>query len=75
MKKCSCSGACGAVTWIICLLLFLATVTSLVGVYNTHFGINGMTFGSTSGSLSLLAFVASLTLWSKCMCRCMCSKE
>jgi len=75
MKSYSCCGACTAVNWIICLLLFLASITSLVGVYRTHFSVGGMVFGSTASSLALLAFVVSLTLWSKWMCRCLCSKE
>ncbi|MDD5103808.1 MAG: hypothetical protein PHX93_05420 [Candidatus Peribacteraceae bacterium] len=75
MKSCSCSGACTAVNWIICLLLFLTTITAFVGVYRSHFGLNGMTFGSTNGSLALLAFIVSLTMWSKWMCKCLCSKE
>ncbi|MDD5041771.1 MAG: hypothetical protein PHX87_05205 [Candidatus Peribacteraceae bacterium] len=75
MKNYSCSGACVALNWIICLLFFLVTVISLVGVYRTHFGLNGMMFGSSNGSFALLAFVAALTMWSKTMCRCLCSKE
>lgn len=61
--------------WIVCLLLFLTTITALAGVYRTHFGINGMVFGSTNSSLAILAFVISLTVWSKHMCQCLCSRE
>lgn len=75
MKHSACSGACTAMNWIVCLLLFLATITALVGVYQSHFGINGMVFGGSTGSLALIAFVASLTLWSKWMCKCLCMKE
>ncbi|ALM14694.1 MAG TPA: hypothetical protein DEB30_00190 [Candidatus Peribacter riflensis] len=71
----SCSSSCAAVQWVICLLLFLASIASLVGVYRAHFATGGMVFGSTNSSLSILAFVVALTLWSKCMCRCLCSKE
>lgn len=75
MKHSSCSNACRAMDWIICLLLFLAAIASLVGVYQTHFGINGMVFGGTASSLALLAFVIAITMWGKWMCRCLCSKE
>jgi len=74
MKNCSCCGACTAINWTICLLLFLAAVTALVGVYQTHFGINGMVFGNSNSSLVLLAFVVSLTMWAKWMCKCLCER-
>ena len=56
-------------------LAFLDHDPSLMGVYRAHFGLNGMTFGSTNSSLAVLAFVVSLTMWSKWMCRCLCMKE
>lgn len=73
--KNSCSSACAALNWLICLLLFFSTLTAITGVYRVHFGGGGMVFGSSNGSLSLIAFVISLALWSKWMCRCLCSCE
>ena len=60
--------------WIVTVLLFLATLAAAVGVYKSHFLSSGATFGTTSGSLSIIAFVISLTLWSKAFC-CCCGKK
>jgi formate-dependent nitrite reductase membrane component NrfD len=77
MKKSSCSTACAALNWLVCLVLFLTTLAALAGVYKAHyFGIGrDAAFGTTSGSLSIIAFVLAVTLWSKWMCRCLCSCE
>ncbi len=74
MKK-SCSTACSAIDWLICLVLFLASLASLAGVYQVHFGGAGAIFGSTGGSFSLIALGINLSLWGKWMCRCLCSSE
>lgn len=58
------------VGWGIALLLFLAALGALVGMYKAHFLGGGMVFGTTSGSLSILAFSVTLTLWAKFMCHC-----
>lgn len=68
----SCSSACTIVNWLICLLFFLMSVAALVGVYRVIFTGTGLSFGSATGSLAIIAFVVSLALWSKWMCRCMC---
>lgn len=57
--------------WAVALLLFIVTVASLVGIYQTHVIAGGAQFGSTSGSLAILAFVASLMSWSGQMCKCL----
>lgn len=72
MKKDTCSSACIALNWLVCLLLFLTTVAAGAGVYNAHFANNVAMFGSSLGSLAIVAFVASLALWSKWMCKCLC---
>ena len=56
--------------WVFSSLLLLASVASLIGVYKSHFLSSGATFGTTSGSLALIAFVLSVTLWKKSMCCC-----
>ncbi|MBI2117988.1 hypothetical protein HYT95_03755 [Candidatus Peregrinibacteria bacterium] len=58
------------VGWVVTLLLFLAAVAALAGVYKAHFLGGGMVFGTTSGSLSILAFSVTATLWAKFMCHC-----
>ncbi|MDD4628589.1 MAG: hypothetical protein PHE68_04330 [Candidatus Peribacteraceae bacterium] len=73
--KNSCSSACAAMNWIVCLVLFLTTLASLAGVYQVLFGGGGATFGSSNGSLALIALAINLMLWSKTMCRCLCSCE
>lgn len=73
MKKCdisSCSVGCSLVKWITSILLFLATVAAAVGTYNAHFGGSEPVYGSTLDSLALIAFVISLTLFTKSMCHC-----
>jgi hypothetical protein len=73
--KNSCSSACEAMNWIACLVFFLATLASLMGVYQVLFGGGGATFGSSNGSLALIALAVNLALWSKWMCKCLCSRE
>lgn len=73
MKSSSeCGGTMKFTRYLGCILYFLATVAALMGVYQTHFGIGTMNFGSTSASLALIAFAISLHLWIKCMHRCCC---
>jgi len=71
LKKSKEGNSCCAVAhWVIVALLFAATLMAAFGVYKAHFLSSGATFGTTSGSLALLSFVVSLTLWSKKMCGC-----
>jgi uncharacterized membrane protein len=71
--------------WVICILLFLVAIASLIGVYETHTAIGtdpmtfAMQFGSTGGSLAILAFCVAVLSWKKqvisCMGKCeVCSK-
>jgi len=72
-KRSGCRTGCIIMKWLIALLLFIVTVAALLGVYATHVlnlpGGVGLQFGSTSGSLAILAFVASVTVWVKHMIR------
>lgn len=70
-SKSGCSAACVLVKWVVALLLFLVALASLAGIYQTHIVAGGAQFGSTSGSLAILAFVASTVSWTKQMCKCM----
>ncbi len=63
--------------WVLCLLLLIVAIAALVGVYQTHV-ITGtdparfaVQFGSTSGSLSIIAFVLASVAWMKHMICCM----
>ena len=52
-------------TWIIFVILILATITSLADVYASHIGINEIVVGSRTGSLSIIAFAVTATYWAK----------
>jgi hypothetical protein len=59
------------------VLLFVVTIAALIGVYETHI-ISGsevagtmLQFGSTSGSLAIIAFAIALTTFLKQMMCCM----
>jgi hypothetical protein len=81
-KKQSCPLGCVLTKWIVCALLILAAAAALVGMYETH--ILGLApvrlqFGSTSGSLAILAFSVAVVSAMKqlvcCMSKCeVCSK-
>ena len=70
-KTATCSPACVVVKWVVALALSLVTIASLVGIYQTHIVAGGAPFGSTSGSLAILAFVASVVGWTRQMTKCM----
>ncbi len=72
-----CRTGCTTAKWIVCALLFLVAIAALFGVYQTHVIIGtdparfAIQFGSTSGSLSIIAFVVSVMAWCKKMSCCM----
>ncbi len=70
-SKSQCSTPCVIMKWAVALLLLLVTIASLVGIYQTHIVAGGAQFGSTSGSLAIIAFVASVMGWSRQMGKCM----
>ncbi len=70
-SKMQCSPACVIVKWVVALALFLVSIASLVGIYQTHVVAGGAQFGSTSGSLAILAFTASVFAWTRQMALCM----
>ncbi len=60
-----CTIFCNVQHWFVAIFLFVAVAASSVGVYKTHVGPGGaIDFGSTAGSLALLAFTAALVAWS-----------
>lgn len=76
-KSDTCSTGCLVTKWVLCLLLLVVSVAALVGVYETHIIIGtdparfAVQFGSTSGSLSIIAFVLASVAWMKHMICCM----
>jgi len=73
-KHAACSPACMGMKWVICVLLFLVSLAALVGVYETHFlslAPMRVQFGSTSGSLAVLAFSVAVTCFGKKIKSCM----
>ncbi len=73
-----CSTGCMIGKWIVALLLLLTSVAALVGVYQSHVISIGadvsrlaLQFGSTSGSLSIIAFTISVMAWYKKMVCCL----
>lgn len=76
-KAPQCSTGCMIAKWVICILLFLVAVAALIGVYETHVIIGSdpasfkMQFGSTSGSLAIMAFAIAVSTWFKKLVSCM----
>ncbi len=65
---------CWIITYIVMVLSVLVTIAALVGVYKAHFLAGGATFGTTNGSLSLVALIGSLAFTIKMMMYCPCRK-
>lgn len=71
----TCSTGCLVTKWAVCLLLLLVAIAALIGVYETHVMMGtdparfAVQFGSTSGSLAIMAFVmASVSCMKHLMC-------
>lgn len=69
-KKASSCQICGILQWVVAILLFIATIAALIGAWRAHFTEVGAIFGSTSGSLALIALGVNATLWLQLMKRC-----
>ena len=65
---------CSTTSIVIGVFAVIAAVASLIGVWFAHTTPDGFVFGSTGGSLSLLALAANLMLVRKasksCPCQC-----
>jgi hypothetical protein len=72
-KKPTCTSACIFMKWLVAVVLTIVLIASAVGVFESHVLIAQdasrvlFQFGSTSGSLSILAFVVTLAGWVKCL--------
>lgn len=66
--------ACTATTVVIGVVAVIASVAGLIGIYKAHVLSTGLAFGTTSGSLSLIALALNLFLVKKisecCPCQC-----
>lgn len=76
------SGLCSFCEWLSVVLTALATIAALAavaGLYKAHVLSSGLTFGTSTGSLSIIALVASLLFLKKacdaCMCDCKVPKK
>lgn len=65
MKSCCTSTPCAVVGKIALLLLTLTELAAVIAVYNSLFGTGGASFGSTTGSLSIMAFAINTMVWTK----------
>jgi len=78
LMKASCTFTpCAIAGKIILLLLTLTEIAALIAVYNSLFGTGGASFGSTTGSLSIMAFAINtvvLTKYGQMHCEGTCSK-
>lgn len=68
-KNDGCLG-CSVSNVITAVLLAVAAVASAVGVYKAHILSTGATFGTSNGSLSLIAFTLAVTLLHKACKKC-----
>lgn len=68
--------ACKVVSGLVGLLLLATSIAAVMGAYTAHFAAGGATFGTTTGSLSLIALAINATLFAKTMkCCCGCMKK
>lgn len=68
----ACMG-CMVMKWLTGFFFLVAAIAALIGAYMAHVTPDGLVFGSTNGSLALIAFVVSMKLLSKqirCCCPC-----
>lgn len=72
-KKGSMCDFCMVTNIVISAFAVLATLAALIGVYKAHVLSNGIAFGTTSGSLSLLALAINLFLLKKALENCTCA--
>ncbi|MBI1812855.1 hypothetical protein HY285_03295 [Candidatus Peregrinibacteria bacterium] len=70
-KKSPHAPGCMVLHMIVAALLALSALASLVGVYKAHFLNDGLTFGTSTASLALIAFAFTVTMWLHSMKSCM----
>lgn len=65
LKDCCSYKPCALMAKFLMLVLTLTEIAALIAVYKAHFGIGGATFGSTTGSLSIVALAINTAVWTK----------
>lgn len=63
-----CSGPCAgckSVKLVLLALVTLLTIAAAIGLYLVHVTPTGLVFGTTEGSLSIIALLACLMSWKK----------
>lgn len=71
-KKGAMCAFCMSVNIIVSVFAVIGALAAIAGVYKAHVLSTGLAFGTTSGSLSLLALVFSLFLVKKALENCTC---
>ena len=61
---------CMIMQWLTAIFLLVVTIAALIGAYMAHVMPDGIVFGSTNGSLALIAFTVSIVLLGKQMRKC-----
>jgi hypothetical protein len=64
---------CRVITAILGVLGVLATLAAVAGVYKAHFLTSGAAFGTSNGSLSIIALVVSMMFTKKVIAMCPCN--
>ncbi len=65
MMSCCSHKGCAIAGKVVLLLLTLTEVAAVLAVYNALLGTGGMSFGSTTGSLSIMALAINSAVWMK----------
>lgn len=78
-KKSGLCSFCEIWSVVLAALATLCTLVAIAGVYKAHVLSSGLTFGTSTGSLSIIALAISLFLLKKacdyCMCECKIPKK
>ena len=64
-SSCGGCGGCKALVVIVALLTTATTVATAIGVYMTHYTVEGWMFGTLNGSVAIVAFLVSIMCWLK----------
>lgn len=70
-KKVAHTTECLTLHIVVGLLIFVAFVAAGIGMYLAHVSDTGFTFGTATGSFSIIAFVYALTSFMKQLKTCM----
>ncbi len=78
-KKSGMCSFCEIQSIVLTALAAICTLAAIAGVYQAHVLSNGLTFGTSTGSLSIISLAISLFLLKKacdnCLCECKVPKK